>query len=83
MNTDVDTILANVWNYDTRDEPTIKCLTHSYTFNTYNKGEFGLRCSSLIGAAPAIMDASVELATYLGNDQKYATHIQNQMNNKT
>ena len=37
---------------------------------------------SLIGAAPAVLNTSVELATALGNDSNYATTIQNQINNK-
>ena len=37
---------------------------------------------SLIGAAPAVLNTSVELATALGNDSNYAATIQNQSINK-
>ena len=51
--------------------------------NTYNKSEVYVTCSSLFGAAPAILDTSVVLATALGNDQTHATNMQNQINNKS
>ena len=50
--------------------------------DVYIKHEVDLIISSLIGAAPAVLDTIVELATALGNDQNYATNIQNQINNK-
>ena len=50
--------------------------------DVYNKHEVDLILSSLIGAAPAVLDTSVELAAALGNDQNYATTIQNQNVNK-
>ena len=80
VNTQFDNIIIKCLNYDTRDESTIKFLPKSYKVNTYNKSEVDLEFSSLIGAAPAILDTIVELATALGNDQTYATHIQNQIN---
>ena len=43
--------------------------------DVYNKAEMDLNFSSLVGAAPAILNASVELATALGNDSNYATII--------
>ena len=51
--------------------------------NTYNKSEVYVTCSSLFGAAHAILDTSVVLATALGNDQTHATNMQNQINNKS
>ena len=50
--------------------------------HVYNNHEVGLRFSSLIGAAPAILDTIVELAAALGNDSNYAATIQNQSVNK-
>ena len=50
--------------------------------DVYNKSDIDLKCSSLIGAAPAILNTIVELAAALGNDSNYDTHIQNQTNNK-
>ena len=50
--------------------------------NVYNKNEVDLKFTSLIGAAPAVLATIVELATALGNDAKYATTIQNQLNSK-
>ena len=51
--------------------------------NTYHKSEVYVTCSSLFGAAPAILDTSVVLATALGNDQTHATNMHNQINNKS
>ena len=42
----------------------------------YTKHEVDLTFSFLIGAAPVVLDTSVELAVALGNDQKYAPNIQ-------
>ena len=50
--------------------------------DVYNKADMDLTFSSLVGAAPAILNTSVELATALGNDSNYATAMQNQINNK-
>ena len=50
--------------------------------NVYNKSEVYLRLTSLIGAAPAVLDTVIELATALGNDSNYAATIQTQINNK-
>ena len=41
-----------------------------------------IKCSSLIGAAPALLSTSVELATALGDDSNYATTMQNKSNTK-
>ena len=49
----------------------------------YIKSDIVLNFSSLIGAAPAVLNTSVELATALGNDSNYATTIQNQLHNKS
>ena len=50
--------------------------------HVYTNHEVGLRLSSLIGAAPAILDTIVELAAALGDDSNYATTFQNQLINK-
>ena len=50
--------------------------------DVYNKNEFDLRFSNLIGAAPAVLDTIVELAAALGNDQHYVTTIENQSINQ-
>jgi hypothetical protein len=78
----VDTLISKFLNYDTRAESNIKFLTKSDRFNTYNKTEVDLNFSSLIGAAPEVLDTIVELAAALGNDNNYDTTIQNQINNK-
>ena len=51
--------------------------------NVYNKREVDLKFISLIGAAPAVLDTSVELATALGNDDNNATTIQHQISTKS
>ena len=51
--------------------------------DVYNKSDIGLKFSSLIGAALAVLNRSVALATALGNDYNYATTRQNQINNKS
>ena len=81
VNTQFVHTITQFLNYDTRDESTIKFLTKSYKINTYNKSEVDSTFSSLIGAVPAILYTIVELATAFGNDQSYATNIQNQINN--
>ena len=58
-------------------------MINSDKVNTYNKSEVYVTCSSLFGAAPAILDTSVVLATALGNDQTHATNMHNQINNKS
>ena len=50
--------------------------------DVYNTNEVDLICSSLIGATTAVLYNIVELAAALGNDQHYATSIQNQIVNK-
>ena len=45
--------------------------------DVYNNNEVDLRFTSLIGAAPDVLNTSVELATALGNDSNYAATIQN------
>ena len=50
--------------------------------DVYTNDDIDLTFSSLIGSAPAILNTSVELATDLGNDSKYATTIHNHINNK-
>ena len=50
--------------------------------DVYTKHEVDLIVSSLVGAAPGILDTIVELATALGNDSNYATTIHNQIINK-
>ena len=50
--------------------------------DVYNKSDTDLKFPSLFGAAPAVLNTSVELATALGNDSNYATAMQNQINNK-
>ena len=39
-----------------------------------------MKLSSLIGAAPSVLTAIIELATALYNDSNYTTTIQNQIN---
>ena len=51
------------------------------SIDVYNRADIDLSCSSLVGAAPAVLNTIVELATALGNDSNYATTIQTQMNN--
>ena len=51
--------------------------------NVYTEADIDLKWSSLVGAAPAVLNTSVELATALGNDSKDATTIQNQINSKS
>ena len=48
----------------------------------YNKGDIDLKCSSLIGSSPEILNTIVELSNALSNDANYATTLQNQLNNK-
>ena len=67
----------------TNDIDILQAIHHKAAINdVYNKHEVDLRFSSLIGAAPAVLDTIVELAAALGNDQHYATSIQNQIINK-
>ena len=51
--------------------------------DVYNKSDIGLKFSSLIGAALAVLNRSVALATALGNDYNYGTTRQNQIHNKS
>ena len=46
------------------------------------KHKVDLILSSWIGAAPAVLDTTVEIATELGHDRNVATTVQNQSNNK-
>ena len=50
--------------------------------DVYTKADVDLTVSSLFGAAPAVLNTVVELATALGNDSNYATTIHDQLNNK-
>ena len=50
--------------------------------DVYNKSGIDQQKSSLIGAASAILNTIVELATAFGNDSNYATIVQNQLNTK-
>ena len=55
----------------------LTCINNkALSSNVYNKTEVDLRFSSLIGAAPAVLDTSIELASALGNDSNYATAVQ-------
>ena len=48
----------------------------------FMKHEVDLILSSWIGAAPAVLDTSIEIATAFGHDRNVATTIQHQINNK-
>ena len=54
--------------------------TKAVSNDVYNKSDIGIIFSSLIGAAPAELNTSVELATDVGNDFNYARKIQNKIN---
>ena len=82
VNTQFETIITKFSTYDTQTESTIELFYKSYKVNTYNIGEVDLIFSSLIGAAPALFDTSVELAAASGNDQTYATTMQNKVSNE-
>ena len=56
--------------------------TKAVSSDVYIKADIGLIFSSLIGAAPAVLNTIVEIATALGHDSKYATTIQHQIDNK-
>ena len=51
--------------------------TKAVSNDVYNKAAIDLKVSSLIGAAPAVLNTRVERATAVGNDLNYATTIQN------
>jgi hypothetical protein len=78
----VDIIITIVLNYDTRAESNVKFLVKSDRFNTYNMTEVDLKFPNLINGAPEVLDTINELAAALNNDNNYATHIQNQINDK-
>ena len=50
--------------------------------DVYNQSDIDQQKSSLIGAASAILNTIVKLATAFGNDSNYATIVQNQLNTK-
>ena len=51
--------------------------------DVYNNHEVDLIFASLIGAAPDVLNTSIELASPLVHDQKYATTIQNHIRNNS
>ena len=50
--------------------------------DVYNQSDIDQQKSRLIGAASAILNTIVKLATAFGNDSNYATIVQNQLNTK-
>ena len=72
------TSILNLNNVDIMSSINSKAVSNT----VYNKADLDLKFPSLIGAAPSVLTTSVELATSLGNDSKYATTIQNQLSNK-
>ena len=57
--------------------------TKAVSNDVQHNSDIDLKCSSLIGAAPAVLNTSVKLYTDLGDDSTYATTIQNQIENKS
>ena len=62
----------------------LQSITNKAVSNdVYIKSDIDWKLYSLVGAAPSVLNTSVELATAFGNDSNYATIIQNQFNNKS
>ena len=73
------TSILNNYNVDILQSINTKAVSN----DVYNKSDIDLTCSSLVGAAPAVLNTSVKLYTALGHDSTCATTIQNQINNKS
>jgi hypothetical protein len=82
VNTQIDIIITIFKTYDTREQSNVKLLLKSDRFNTYNMSEVELNLSNLIDGVPEVLNTINDLAAALNNDSKYATNIQNQINNK-
>jgi hypothetical protein len=79
VNLQLTDIILRCLNYDTTEESNRQVFINSDRIKTCTTTEVNDKCSELVGAAPQAMYTLLELAKALGNDNTYATHIQNQI----